>query len=111
MNVPGSTERVGYRGTEKETAGEPSRSLIEVSVRRRCPAQPGIGCSLPSVARPVAELVSVIRAGLAAAGQCGPQRYGYVIKRRDRAVGEGQPDRRDPVGGEDQELEAVAVEA
>src|SRR6185437_8724562 len=56
-------------------------------------------------------LMAMIRPRLAAARQCGAQRHGHVVERGDRSVGEGQPHRRDPVGGQDQEFEAVAVEA
>jgi hypothetical protein len=49
--------------------------------------------------------------GLAAAGQGGADGGGNLLQRGDRPVREAHPDRRDPVGGEHQELQPVAVEA
>jgi hypothetical protein len=40
--------------------------------------------------------LAVAGAGVAAAGQRGPDGHPDIVERADRPVGEGQPDRRDP---------------
>ena len=55
--------------------------------------------------------VAMAGSGVAAAGQRGADGYRDLVERGDRAIGEGQPDRRDAVGGEYQQFQAVAVQA